>query len=685
MNSVENPRSFSLPIGDSKKLTQEGITFQNISFGKDNKQRDLVMHTPQQNMSPIVDPVLQAEPMTSSTSNDSESQTDEPTTPIPSRSPTISSTHKVKRSLTEPLDTSVVESGELIKQLEAIHHLTFKDELTEIPNQEVSSISSSAPNEDPAPSVAHNIITDNPLPLPHSPKNSEPPTSILRRRSEASHHSITSDDIEPYPEDTAYSLTQRPTLSKLTIDHSDVLSDLPSPKEPLGKRISRRLSIRRTLRRKNTDDDDFIAIGTRVDKNHKNYVLMYNMLTGIRVAVSRYTAKVWHELTPEDFKAAHKLAFDVVGNELTPSSQYDFKFKDYAPWVFRHLRALFGVDSAEYLISLTSKYIVSELGSPGKSGSFFYYSRDYRFIIKTIHHAEHKFLRKILPKYYQHVKDNPNTLLCRFYGLHRVKLPHSRKIHFIVMANNLPPNKDIHETYDLKGSSIGRELSEEELVKNPHGVMKDINWERRGRKLELGPNRRQIFVDQMISDVELLKKLNIMDYSLLVGLHDLMRGNRDNIRDNTLSVFKPNTARLEKQLPSKRKSNQAAAVRKLIVEADPVALGPSSSELPESSFEDRRNCIFYQSDGGFIGQDEDYSLTNTIFYVGIIDILTPYNFVKKIEHYWKSLSYDQKEISAVRSSQYADRFLKFMIKAIKNNEDVHIPPELFNPQEKKHQ
>jgi 1-phosphatidylinositol-4-phosphate 5-kinase len=49
---------------------------------------------------------------------------------------------------------------------------------------------------------------------------------------------------------------------------------------------------------------------------------------------------------------------------------------------------------------LTSKYILSELGSPGKSGSFFYFSQDYRFIIKTIHHAEHKFMRKILKDYF---------------------------------------------------------------------------------------------------------------------------------------------------------------------------------------------------------------------------------------------------------------------------------------------
>lgn len=50
---------------------------------------------------------------------------------------------------------------------------------------------------------------------------------------------------------------------------------------------------------------------------------------------------------------------------------------------------------------LTIKYILSELGPPGKSGSFFYYSRDYRFIIKTIHRLEHRFMRKMLKQYYK--------------------------------------------------------------------------------------------------------------------------------------------------------------------------------------------------------------------------------------------------------------------------------------------
>ena len=99
----------------------------------------------------------------------------------------------------------------------------------------------------------------------------------------------------------------------------------------------------------------------------------------------RMSGKIKRSLSDEDFTARHKFSFDIIGNELTPSAKYDFKFKDYAPWVFRTLREdSFQLDPADYLLSLTSKYILSELGSPGKSGSFFYFSRDFRFIIKTI-------------------------------------------------------------------------------------------------------------------------------------------------------------------------------------------------------------------------------------------------------------------------------------------------------------
>ncbi|KAF9560000.1 Phosphatidylinositol-4-phosphate 5-kinase [Mortierella alpina] len=432
----------------------------------------------------------------------------------------------------------------------------------------------------------------------------------------------------------------------------------------------KRSSNRRMSKRKKDDDNDRVLIGTRIGEDHVNYVLMYNMLTGIRVSVSRCNAKPQRALVDEDFGAAHKLAFDITGNELTPSSKYDFKFKDYAPWVFRHLRQDFHIDASDYLVSLTSKYILSELGSPGKSGSFFYFSQDYRFIIKTIHHAEHKFMRKILKDYFNHVKQNPHTLLCRFFGLHRVKLPHGRKIHFVVMGNVFPPNRDIHETYDLKGSTLGRAISDEELNGNPRATQKDLNWVNRNKKLELGPVKRHLFVEQTKRDVQLLSRLNIMDYSLLVGIHDIERGNKDNIRDNTLKVFHPDTSAPLAREASRRdkRGSKVTALRMAVKVSDPVALGPST--LPSDSFSERRNCIFYADDGGLLSTSEQNDSGQDLYYLGIIDILTPYNYVKKVEHLWKSLSQDKHAISSVHPKEYAQRFLSFMIHALKVNNDV---------------
>lgn len=318
---------------------------------------------------------------------------------------------------------------------------------------------------------------------------------------------------------------------------------------------------------------------------------------------------------------------------MIPSAQYDFKFKDYAPWVFRHLRAKFKLDPADYLMSLTSKYILSELGSPGKSGSFFYFSRDYKYIIKTIHHAEHKLLRKILPEYYKHVEKNPNTLISQFYGLHRVKMAYGRKIHFVVMNNLFPPHRDIHETFDLKGSTIGRDFSEDDLKKNPRGTMKDLNWIRRHRHIECSQGKRDFFLEQVKRDVELLQRLNIMDYSLLVGIHDMARGNDEMLRDKTLQVFQPVSDQQQHEeavgpgmlsrTPSKLESDRKARELRMAVKRErPVPLQRASAEIPDEVLDERKSHLFYSDDGGFRATHEDGRPGNEIYYLGVIDFLT---------------------------------------------------------------
>lgn len=362
---------------------------------------------------------------------------------------------------------------------------------------------------------------------------------------------------------------------------------------------------------------------------------------------------------------------------MTPGAKYDFKFKDYAPWVFRHLRQIFNIDPADYLISLTSKYILSELGSPGKSGSFFYFSRDYKYIIKTIHHSEHVFLRQVLKQYYTHVDKNRNTLLSQFYGLHRVKTPWSgKKIHFVVMNNLFPPHRDIHRTFDLKGSLVGRNYREEDIEQHPRATLKDLNWLRRHMHLELGPEKKKAFIQQMRRDVQLLEQLKIMDYSLLVGIHDLERGNDENLRDKTLQVFQPEgdaeasstatpapVTRTASKLENARKAKE---LRHMIINQRPVPLGSSSSkmpdELPDEMRDERRNRYFYSDDGGFRATHQDDRPGETIYYLGIIDCLTKYDMFKKTEHFVKGVANPKQknEISAVPPDRYGKRFVEFI-------------------------
>ncbi|KAL5337540.1 hypothetical protein BJX70DRAFT_230513 [Aspergillus crustosus] len=462
-------------------------------------------------------------------------------------------------------------------------------------------------------------------------------------------------------------------------NQSDIVADEANPDEDAA-RWAEAIKQRRASKRKRRDeeDDERVVVGTKVDRNHVNWVTSYNMLTGIRFTVSRINAKMDRELTLADFEAQHKFSFDITGNELTPSAQYDFKFKDYAPWVFRHLRAKFRLDPADYLMSLTSKYILSELGSPGKSGSFFYFSRDYKYIIKTIHHAEHKLLRKILPEYYKHVEQNPNTLISQFYGLHRVKMAYGRKIHFVVMNNLFPPHRDIHSTFDLKGSMIGREVSEDYIRDHPRSTMKDLNWLRRNRQLECGPAKREFFLAQLRRDVELLKRLKIMDYSLLVGIHDLEKGNEEKLRDKTLQVFQPGGDREEEvnpnmlmRTPSKLENDRKAReLRMLIQKERPVPLDKATAKMPDEILDERKYHVFYSDDGGFRATHENGQPGQEIYYLGIIDCLTHYGTVKRVENFFKGLTHERIQISPIPPEGYGDRFVNFINRITMSKEEA---------------
>lgn len=418
----------------------------------------------------------------------------------------------------------------------------------------------------------------------------------------------------------------------------------------------------RHIKHESNNEKRKVSIGKLVKEGDAQFPMGYYMLTGIRVSVSRCNAHVERSLTDQDFTQRHKVAFAEDGCELVPSSKYEFKFKDYSPWVFRDLRKLFKLDPADYLMSLTANYEFSEQLSQGKSGSYFYYSRDFRFIIKTVHHAEHKMLRKILKDYYAHVKNNPDTLISQFYGLHRVKLPNSgRKIHFVVMNNLFLPHQDVHRKYDLKGSSLGRFYKPPKEVlpddEAPEPIYKDIDWVKKGEALKLGPKKSQLLTEQLRKDVALLKRLNIMDYSLLVGINDKKEGEA---HSQPVRVYEPpkndgtfafHPGELRRQL------------------TNPVVKNPAT--LPQATVP-QRDLLFYNDDGGFSATDSSDMPLDEIYYLGVIDCLTPYTFYKRVETFWKSMSHARSAISAIPASEYGERFFEFMKHAIQSKNSASI-------------
>ena len=58
-------------------------------------------------------------------------------------------------------------------------------------------------------------------------------------------------------------------------------------------------------------------------------------------------------------------------------------------------------------------------------------------------------------------------------------------------------------------------------MRNLWAVLKDLNWMNRRNMLGLGLEKRVLLMEQLRWDSELLKQANVMDYSLLMGIHNL--------------------------------------------------------------------------------------------------------------------------------------------------------------------
>ena len=64
-----------------------------------------------------------------------------------------------------------------------------------------------------------------------------------------------------------------------------------------------------------------------------------------------------------------------------------------------------------------------------------------------------------------------------------------------------------------------------------HRAAQDLDWLELEKRINFGPERLRFFRETVEHDVAFLKSIDVMDYSLLVGVHDLRRGNIAQIRE----------------------------------------------------------------------------------------------------------------------------------------------------------
>ncbi|XP_050233998.1 phosphatidylinositol 4-phosphate 5-kinase 7-like [Mercurialis annua] len=414
----------------------------------------------------------------------------------------------------------------------------------------------------------------------------------------------------------------------------------------------------------------------------KSYYLMLNLQLGIRYTLGKITPLPMREVRASDFgdSAAISMYFPRMGSHFTPPHySVDFYWQDYRPMVFRNLKEMFKLDAAEYMMSICGDDGLRELSSAGKSGSLFYLSHDDRFVIKTLKKSELKLLLKMLPNYYDHVVKHENTLITKFFGVHRIILKGGRKIRFVVMGNMFCTELKIHRCYDLKGSTQGRFTDADKMEANKALKDLDLTYEFQMDKL-----LRESLFKQLSEDCHFLESQHIIDYSLLLGLHfrapEQLKailqsaGAMPNIPEN-LPFGDGITSQVEPLIstglllvthePSFVNTAPGPHIRGNNLRAHSAGAKEVDLLLPGTARLRVQLGVNMPAQASRKHQQEVNSMEVELFeiydvvlYMGIIDILQGYNFKKKIENKFKSLKYDGSTISAVEPKLYADRFLK---------------------------
>ncbi|XP_017306212.1 phosphatidylinositol 5-phosphate 4-kinase type-2 gamma [Ictalurus punctatus] len=347
-------------------------------------------------------------------------------------------------------------------------------------------------------------------------------------------------------------------------------------------------------------------------------------------------------LLPDDFKANSKIKvnYHLFNKENLPGH---FKFKEYCPQVFRNLRERFGIEDQDYQASLVRSSPLKDSDSQDEHLQLTSYDR--LLIIKQISSEEVEDMHNILSEYHQHiVKSHGVTLLPQFLGMYRVTV-NNEDTYFIIMRNMFSHRLTIHTKYNLKGSLVSREASDKEKEKDLP-TFKDMDFRNNMQRIYISDEEKEKLMEKLNRDIDFLVRLKLMDYSLLLAIHEMDRGEREEEEEDEESACEEED----------EQENNMTMVASASLSTSPeggTGSFPARRTVTPAEFDPRVDVYGIQSAAGAPQRE--------VYFMGLINILTHYDTKKKAAHAAKTVKHGTgAEISTVHPEQYGKRFLEFI-------------------------
>jgi hypothetical protein len=323
---------------------------------------------------------------------------------------------------------------------------------------------------------------------------------------------------------------------------------------------------------------------------------------------------------------------------------------EYAPTIFKYMRKLDGLKEEEIVQSMLPMNNKSGIsGSEGRGGSFFAYSDDQEFILKTITFQELEIIRNLLlNKMVKYFYENDDSIISRIYGVYKISMETGifteTDMYFILMKNIIGSfNKNVMVKFDLKGSILNRKVEYEGVCTK---VMKDVNFNETEKVFLFNKENSEKLMRIAKRDAEFFCDSGIMDYSLLVAKVSL---NNDEMM--TL-LGKDHRKEVERDfLTLIGKENEYPNNTNNVIQED----------ILDNNGE--KNIRFAMDKIGNLRKYFFPSLKADVLYIiSIIDFFQLYTLQKNLETKIKKIAKGAKEheISSLPPREYKDRFVDFV-------------------------